>query len=214
MKAPNRINIVLADDHSVVRSGLRQFLDSTDDLKIVAEAATGKELLALLSKSIPDVVVLDISLPDLNGLELLKRIKRSQAGLPVLIFSMFSEDEFAVSAINAGAAGYLCKDSTPEQILTALRTVATGAHYVSPLLTEKLLRGSLGASKALPHEALSAREMSVMLLLSQGVALKQIGDQLFLSAKTVSTYRARILQKLGFHSNAEITRYVLEHKLG
>jgi two-component system invasion response regulator UvrY len=213
MKTPNRINVVLADDHSVVRSGLRQFLDSTEDLRMVAEAATGAELLDLLHNITPDVVMLDISLPDLDGLEVLRRIKLEKAALPVLIFSMFSEDEFAVSSINAGAAGYLCKDSTPEQILTALRTIAAGTHYVSPLLAEKLLLGSIASDKKLPHEVLSAREMSVMLMLGQGLHMTRIGEQLFLSVKTVSTYRARILQKLGFNSNAEIIRYVLEHKL-
>lgn len=208
------VSVLIADDHAVVRSGLRQFLASTEDIEIVAEAASGEELLALVQQGHSDVVLLDISLPDLNGLEVLKRLKQLQPGLPVLVFSMFSEDELALSALNNGASGYLCKDSPPEQILVALRKVATGARYVSPELAEKLLSGAVNPGKKLPHEILSPREMAVLLRLSNGVPLTKIGEQLHLSVKTVSTYRARILEKLDLHSNAEITRYVLEHKLG
>ena len=208
------LNVVVADDHAVVRSGLKQFLASTEDLAIVAEAASAQELFAVLERTACDVVLLDISLPDLNGLEVLKRIKRERPALPVLIFSMFSEDEFAVPAINDGAAGYLSKDSPPAQILAALRTVAGGAHYVSPALAERLLTGTASAGKKLPHETLSPREMRVMLLLSQGMPLTKIAGQLFLSVKTVSTYRSRLLEKLNLTSNADLIRYVLEHKLG
>lgn len=208
------IDVIVADDHAVVRSGLKQFLASTEDLQVVAEAATAEALFALLNKVSCDVILLDINLPDLNGLEALKRIKSKNANLPVLIFSIFSEDEFAVPAINDGASGYLSKDSSPDQILMALRTVATGAHYVSSTLAEKLLAGKLDTGTKLLHENLSHREMEVLLLLTQGTPLKKIADKMNLSVKTVSTYRTRILEKLGLHSNAEITRYVLEHKLG
>lgn len=208
------VDIVVVDDHAVVRSGLKQFLASTDDLQIVAEAATAEELFLLLDRQACDVLLLDISLPDLNGLEVLKRIKREKPGLPVLIFSMFSEDEFAMPALNDGASGYLGKDSAPAQILAALRTVAAGNHYISPRLAERLLAGTASLGKKLPHETLSPREMDVLLLLSRGMALKKIADQMDLSVKTVSTYRSRLLEKLGLHSNAEIARYVLEKKLG
>jgi DNA-binding NarL/FixJ family response regulator len=208
------VDIVVVDDHAVVRSGLKQFLASTEDLQIVAEAATAEEFFALLDKQACDVVLLDISLPDLNGLEVLKRIKREKPSLPVLIFSMFAEDEFAIPAINDGASGYLGKDSEPAQILAALRTVAAGNHYISPQLAERLLTGTASPGKKLPHEMLSPREMDVLLLLSRGMALKKIADQMDLSVKTVSTYRSRLLEKLGLHSNAEIARYVLEKKLG
>lgn len=208
------IDVIVADDHAVVRSGLRQFLASTEDIQIVAEAASAAELFALLQQVKCDVVLLDVSLPDLNGLEVLKRIKHEKPALPVLIFSMFAEDEFAVPAINDGAAGYLSKESPPGQILAALRTVASGAHYVGPALAEKLLNGTVSHGKKLPHETLSPREMSVLLALSQGMPLTRIASQLHLSVKTVSTYRSRILDKLDLHSNADLTRYVLEHKLG
>jgi DNA-binding NarL/FixJ family response regulator len=206
--------ILLVDDHSVVRSGIRQFLSGTDDLEVTAEAENGVEGLALALQGNVDVVVLDVTLPDINGLEVLKRIRRKKPDLPVLIFSMLSEDDFALPALGAGASGYLSKDSPPGDILAAIRTVANGARYVSPFLAEKLLAGSIITGQHSRHDALSWREMEVMLLLSKGVSLTNIGKQLHLSVKTVSTYRARILGKIGVESNAEVTRYVLEHKLG
>lgn len=206
--------ILIVDDHAVVRVGLRQFLADTADLKITGEAANGAEALAMVQKGAWDLVLLDMALPDLNGLEVLKRIKRARPELPVLIFSMFSEAEFAIPALDAGAAGYLNKDSPPHLMLSAIRTVVEGARYVSPTLAEKLLSGVASSGPRPPHEALSRREMEVLLLLSKGVSLTKIGETLFVSVKTVSTYRARVLEKLGVQSNAELTRYVLEHKLG
>ena len=207
-------NILIVDDHSVVRSGIRQFLAGTDDLVVTAEAATGQDGLAQALQGNFDVVVLDVTLPDINGLEVLKRIRRKKPALPVLIFSMLSEDDFAIPALGSGASGYLSKDSAPENILTAIRTVAGGARYVSPFLAEKLLSGNVAIGQSLPHDTLSWREMEVLLQLSKGVSLTNIGKQLHLSVKTVSTYRARILEKLSLASNAELTRYVLEQKLG
>ena len=206
--------ILIVDDHAVVRGGLRQFLANTDDLEIAAEAETGSDALALIAGGDWDLVLLDMSLPDLNGLEVLRRIKRLRPNLPVLIFSMFSEAEFAIPALDAGASGYLNKDSPPYQILAAIRTIVDGARYVSPNLAEQLLSGVVSNSSKAPHETLSRREMEVLLLLSEGVTLTRIGDTIHVSVKTVSTYRARILQKLGLQSNAELTRYVLQHKLG
>lgn len=206
--------ILIVDDHVVVRCGLRQFLANTDDLEIAGEAASGMEALALVNQGHWDLVLLDMSLPDLNGMEVLKRIKRARPDLPVLIFSMFSEGEFALPAIDAGAAGYLNKDSPPQQMLAAIRTVVGGTRYVSPTLTEQLLSGATNNGQRPPHEALSKREMEVLLLISKGVALTRIAESLELSVKTVSTYRTRILEKFGMESNAELTRYVLEQKLG
>ena len=206
--------ILIVDDHAVVRGGLRQFLANTDDLEIAAEAETGFDALALIPGGEWDLVLLDMSLPDLNGLEVLKRIKRMRPNLPVLVFSMFSEAEFAVPALDAGASGYLNKDSPPYQILAAIRTVIDGARYLSPSLAEQLLSGGTSSGPKALHETLSRREMEVLLLLSKGMALTQIGDSIHVSVKTVSTYRARILEKFGMRSNAELTRYVLQHKLG
>lgn len=208
------LKILLADDHAVVRGGIRKFLEATSDIEIVAEATTGAEALALVRERDWDVMLLDISLPDLDGIEVLKRVKRERPALPVLIFSMYSEDDFAVPAFDAGASGYLTKDSHPSQILTAIQTVASGASYVSPALTERLLAGTVCTGKRRLHETLSRREMEVLLMLSKGVQLTKIGEQLHLSVKTVSTYRGRVLEKLDVQSNAELTRYVLQHKLG
>jgi two-component system invasion response regulator UvrY len=206
--------ILIVDDHAVVRFGLRQFLAGTEDLEIAGEAAGGMEALALLNSASWDLVLLDMALPDLNGLEVLKRIKRERPNVPVLIFSMFSEAEFAIPALDAGASGYLNKDSPPHQILTAIRTVVDGARYISPTLAEKLLAGVTSSVHKAPHELLSRREMEVMLLLSKGVSLTKIGEVLCVSVKTVSTFRTRILAKIGVQSNAELTRYVMEQKLG
>jgi len=206
--------VLIVDDHAVVRGGLRQFLAGTDDLKITAEAATGAEAVDLVKGGEWSLVLLDIALPDLSGLEVLKRIKRLRPDLPVLIFSMFSEDEFAIPSLEAGASGYLNKDSPPSQILGAIRTVVDGARYISPTLAEKLLAGVAPAGRKLAHEALSPRETEVLLMLSKGTTLTRIGDSLHLSVKTVSTYRSRILEKLGVQSNAELTRYVIENRLG
>jgi two-component system, NarL family, invasion response regulator UvrY len=209
-----RARILIVDDHAVVRGGFRQFFEATSDLEVAGEAGTGAEALELIRTRGWDLVLLDISLPDLNGMAVLKRIRDERPDLPVLIFSMFSEEEFALSALNAGASGFLNKDSPPKQILSAIRSVLEGARYVSPTLAERLLAGSIASAKPLPHEALSPRELEVLLHLSKGVSLTRIAEVLNLSVKTVSTYRTRIMQKLGAESNAELVRYVLEHKLG
>ena len=208
------INILIVDDHAVVRSGIRQFLAGTDDLEVVAEAESGEAGLALVLQGNFDVIVLDVTLPDMNGLEVLKRIRRKKPKQPVLIFSMLAEDDFAIPALEVGASGYLSKDSAPDQILMAIRMVAGGGRYVSSSLAEKLLAGTVNKGQQASHDTLSWREMEVLLMLSRGVPLTGIGKQLHLSVKTVSTYRARILKKLGEESNAGLTRYVLEHKLG
>jgi DNA-binding NarL/FixJ family response regulator len=207
------INILIADDHQVVRSGLRQFLSNASDCKVAAETDKGEQALALLKQQPYDLVLLDIHLPDLHGLEVLRRIKNEFPDLPVLIFSMFPEEEYALQALSRGAAGYLMKDAGPQEILEAIHRAARGAKYLSPGLAEKLLAGSVAPPSKLPHEFLSNRELEVMLLTSKGRPLKDIADRLHLSPKTVSTYRARVLEKMGFSTNAELTRYVLEHKL-
>lgn len=208
------LEVVIADDHAVVRRGLEYLMATTGDIRIVGEAATGAELLTLMRQTTCDVVLLDVSLPDLDGLEVLRQLVARYPNLPVLIFSVHDEDEFATPALQAGAAGYVCKESPPEQLLQALRLVAHGHHYLSPEMMDKLLDDALPTGRALPHHALSRREMEVLIQLSHGVSLTDIGAQLYLSAKTVSTYRTRLLGKLGLQSNADLTRYVLEHHLG
>lgn len=206
--------ILIVDDHAVVRGGFRQFFAATPDLEVAGEASTGAEALELVRTHDWDLVLLDIALPDLNGMAVLKRIRDERPQVPVLIFSMFSEEEFALPAFNAGAAGFLNKDSPPKQILSAVRSVLEGGRYVSPTLAERLLAGSVAPVKPLPHEALSPRELEVLLHLSKGLSLTRIAEVLNVSVKTVSTYRTRVMEKLGAQSNAEMIRYVLEHKLG
>jgi DNA-binding NarL/FixJ family response regulator len=205
--------ILVADDHSVVRGGLKQFLSSAPDLEIAAEAESGRQAIEMVASQSFDLVLLDIALPDVDGLEVLRRIKGKFPNLPVLIFSMYPEEDYALAALNAGAAGYLMKDSDPDEILGAVRRAAKGARYLSPRLAERLLAGSVTTPDKLPHEALSAREFEVMLMVSRGKRLNEIGERLHLSPKTVSTYRARVLRKMGFTSNAELTRYVIDRKL-
>jgi two-component system invasion response regulator UvrY len=210
------LKILIADDHAVVRSGLRQFLSGVDDCCIAGEAATGHEALALVKAEHWDLLLLDLGLPDLDGLEVLRRVKREHPALPVLIFSMFAEDDYALPALEAGAAGYLPKDSDPQEVLNAIHRAGRDERYLSPYLTQRLLAGSLDSMGKLsrpPHAALSEREFAVMQRLSQGMTLIAIGEELSLSPKTVSTYRSRVMEKLGLCCNAELTRYVLEHKL-
>jgi DNA-binding NarL/FixJ family response regulator len=206
--------ILVVDDHAVVRSGIREFLAAKEGLEVVGEAATGAEALSIVRNQFLNVVLLDVSLPDVDGLELLKRIKFERPDVAVLMFSMYPEDDFAVHAIDAGASGYLNKGGPPGEILNAINAAANGSRYVSPALAERLLTGAVSPVKRSPHEKLSRREMEVLLHLSNGISLTKIGELLHLSVKTIGTYRGRILEKLNVRSNAELTRYVLLHKLG
>ena len=208
------LKILIADDHAVVRGGLRQFLADVPDCRIAGEAGSGQETLAMIQAQDWDLLLLDIGLPDLNGIEVLKRVKCAKPALPVLIFSMYAEDDYAMVALEAGATGYLPKDSPPVEILAAILRAGRGERYLSPALTEKLLAGTTPAGFKQPHDVLSRREFEIMCLLSRGMTLTAIGEALFLSPKTVSTYRTRVLTKLELDSNAALTRYVIEHKLG
>lgn len=207
------LKILIADDHAVVRGGLRQFLAGAEDYRIAGEASDGAETLALVEAEDWDLLLLDIGLPDINGLEVLKRIKQKRPALPVLMFSMYAEDDYAMAALEAGAAGYLPKDCAPDEILAAIRRAGRGERYLSPLLAEKLLAGTATTRKKALHDTLSERESKVMGLLSRGMPINAIGVALHLSPKTVSTYRTRVLEKLNLDNNAELTRYVIEHKL-
>jgi DNA-binding NarL/FixJ family response regulator len=206
--------ILIVDDHAIVGGGLKQFLGSIGGFEIAGQARTAKDGLEMLHTGHWDLLLLDIGLPDMNGIEVLKLVKRDKPDLPVLVFSMYAEDDYAMAALEAGAVGYLPKDSAPEEILAAIRRASSGERYLSPTLSDKLLRGSVRQASKLPHDSLSARELDVMRMLSKGVPLIEIADRLHLSPKTVSTYRARVLEKMGFCNNSEITRYVLTNKLG
>lgn len=208
------IRILIVDDHAIVGAGLKQFLSNVGGFEIAGQARTGAEALALVRAGSWDLLLLDIGLPDINGIEVLKTVKREQPGLAILVFSMYAEDDYAMVALEAGALGYLPKDSAPEEILAAIRRASSGERYLSPALANKLLEGSMHGVRRLPHEALSTRELDVMRMLSKGAPLTEIAERLHLSPKTVSTYRARLLEKMNFRNNSDITRYMMNHKLG
>lgn len=208
------IKILIVDDHAIVGAGLKQFLSSAGGFEVTGQAHSGAEALAMLHTGSWDLLLLDIGLPDMNGIEILKIVKREQPELPVLVFSMYAEDDFAMAALEAGAVGYLPKDSAPEEILSAIRRASSGERYLSPALADKLLNGSVRQAKKLPHESLSPRELDVMRMLGKGAPLTEIAERLHLSPKTVSTYRARILEKMQFGNNSDITRYILTYKIG
>jgi DNA-binding NarL/FixJ family response regulator len=206
--------IVIADDHSVVRKGLGQIILEAEDMTVVGEAASGDELLTVLRSCAFDVVVLDLSLGDRSGLDLLKHIKSEFPRLPVVILSMHPEDLFAVRALRAGASGYIEKNSAPEELLMAIRRVARGGTYVSAQIGEKIAADVVrGGAAVLPHERLSDRELEVLCRLGAGMSVTAIAHALNLSVKTVSTHRTRILAKTGLRDNADIVEYVISHGL-
>ena len=202
------IRVLLADDHSIVRDGLKRILAATTDIEVAGEAASGDQALALVKRGAYDVAMLDMSMPGLSGLDLIKRVKIEKPKLPILVLSMHAEAQYAARVLKAGASGYLNKDSASEQVIGAIRKVATGGVHIP----EAAAAGLLGASKA-PHDALSDREFEVLRLLVDGLGPTDIGERLHLSVKTVSTHKTRILEKLNLGSTAELVRYALEHKL-
>lgn len=205
--------ILLCDDHAVVRQGVRQLLVDNGVASDVVEAQTGAEALAAIERHAFDVALLDISLPDMNGVEVLKRAKRKAPRLPVLMFSMYGEDQYAVRSLKAGAAGYLAKTVDAAQMVGAIRQVAAGRKYVSPAMAEALAAYVLVDSEQLPHEKLSDREYQTLCMLASGQRLTDIARVLSLSVKTVSVYRTRLLEKMNLSSNAELTRYVMSNGL-
>ena len=207
------IKIIVVDDHQVVRQGLKKILEGTPDIRVTDEAGTGREFLDKLSRNKYDMALLDIFLPDRSGLELLKHLKTKKPGLPVLILSMYPEELYAVRTLKAGAAGYLNKASLSNELITAIRKVKSGRKYVSTSLAEKLAYDLEEDRRKPLHENLSDREYQVMCLIASGKTPTIIADELFLSVKTISTYRSRILQKMNMKNNAELTRYVIENKL-
>jgi DNA-binding NarL/FixJ family response regulator len=205
------IRVLLADDHAIVRDGLRRILAADTGFEVAGEAANGDEALALVRANDYDVVVLDMSMPGLSGIDLVKRLKMEKPKLRLLVLSMHGEQQYAVRALKAGASGYLTKDSAAEQLLGALRKVAAGGVHVSEVAAAGLVASSNGDGP--PHTRLSDREFEVLHLLAQGLSPTQIGERLHLSVKTVSTHKTRVLEKLGLGGTAELVRYALEHKL-
>jgi DNA-binding NarL/FixJ family response regulator len=206
-------NIIIVDDHPIVRQGLKQVLSEEPDMAMFGEAQNSQEVLELIRKQDWDIVVLDISMPGRGGLDVLKEIKHEQPKLPVLILSIHPEDQYAVRALRAGASGYLTKESAPEELVRAIRKILRGGKYVSSTLAEKMAFNlDMEAEKPL-HETLSDREYQVLLMIASGKTTSEIAEEMALSVKTVSTYRARILEKMKMKSNADLTYYVIKNNL-
>ncbi|MGO9377073.1 MAG: response regulator [Dissulfurispiraceae bacterium] len=207
------IRVLFVEDHAIVREGLKQILTDTNDIVVADETGDGEEALAKVRQRDFDIAVLDISMPGRSGLEILKEMKTIRPALPVLILSMYPEELYAIRALKGGAAGYLSKESAPTELITAIRKVSSGGKYVSPALAENLI-GNLGDDNGRPlHSKLSEREYQILCMIASGKTGKEIAAELRLSAKTVSTYRARVLEKMAMHSNAELTHYALQNGL-
>lgn len=207
-----KINVFLADDHRLFRDGLKRILGEAADIVVVGEAADGHEAVEKMRVGGWDVALLDVNMPGLNGLEVLKRIMNDDRKHQVLMLSTYHEDEYAIRAIRAGASAYLTKNSPTDLLISVIRRLANGGKYIDPQLAEKLLF-DLGPTSAMPHSTLSDRELHVLKLIAAGMSLTEISQKLALSSKTVSTYRARILEKMKMQNNAQLVRYVTEHKL-
>jgi DNA-binding NarL/FixJ family response regulator len=207
------IRIVIVDDHSIVRKGLISMFSDSGDIVCVAETRDGPEAMRALRQVECDAVVLDVSLPGKHGIEVLKQIKKEWPRLPVLMLSSHPEDQYAIRAMRAGASGYMNKSAAAEDLNGALRLVAAGRRYITPELAEQLADRVENPSDAPLHEKLSDREFQTLRMIGSGLSSTQIAERLFLSVKTVSVYRARLLEKLHLHTNAELTRYAIENDL-
>jgi two-component system, NarL family, invasion response regulator UvrY len=205
--------IVIVDDHAIVRKGLRQILADAPEMAVTAECADGQELLRQLEKEQFDLVLLDISMPGRNGIDLLKQVKGMRPDLPVLILSMHPEEQYAIRALKSGASGYITKESAPDELVKAIRKVSSGGVYVSSALAERLALALGSEGARLPHESLSDREYQILCLIASGRTVKEIAEHLSLSVKTISTYRTRMLAKMRMKSNAELSTYAIRNGL-
>lgn len=207
------IHILVADDHTVVRRGLVEIIDGEPDMKVVAQAASGRSVLRELEETSPDLIILDITMPDGGGMEVLRQLQNSRPATPVLVLSVHSEDQYAIRVLKAGAAGYLMKDCAPEELVEAIRRVAAGSRYITPYQAEKLADAVAGRESGQPHEVLSDREFQTLRLIGVGLSVSEIADELALSPKTVSTYRRRMMDKMSFATDADIIRYALDNDI-
>jgi DNA-binding NarL/FixJ family response regulator len=210
----NVISILLVDDHAIVRNGLKQILEKGGDMKIVAECASGGDALIWLREHKCDVILLDIAMPGMSGIDLLKQFnQKSSKKIPVLVISSYPEDQYAVRLIKVGASGYLNKECAPEEVVSAVRNVVSGKMHISPAVVQMLTNELNMPEGKLPHETLSNREYEIYMLIISAKTVKEIADATHLSSRTVSTYRTRILEKLCLRNNAELMRYAVEHHL-
>ena len=208
------IKVLLADDHSIVRAGLRRIVEESGDMEVVAEADDGREAIHLVQKTNPDVAVIDISMPGLDGLEVISQLQTLQPELPILVLTMHEEGQYVVRAIQAGAMGYLTKQSAPEQLVTAIRKINEGQRYITDEAAESLaLRVAKGSNGKSPLDSLSMRELQVLRRLAMGKTNREIARAYNISIKTVDTYRARLLKKLELRNNAELSRFAMQNRL-
>lgn len=208
-----KIKILIADDHAIVREGLKQIVSEEQDMFVAGEAENAARLMNLLQESEFSIVVLDINMPGKSGLEALKDIKQFYPDIPVLVLSMFTEDQYGLRAIKAGASGYLKKVSAPTELVAAIRKIIAGGKYINQSLAEKLAEKFGNTKKEMLHEKLSDREYQIMCNIALGKTAEEIAQDLSISINTVYTYRTRIFEKMSIRSNVELTQYVLQHKL-
>jgi two-component system, NarL family, invasion response regulator UvrY len=207
------INIAIIDDHAIVRTGLKQFLSEQVDMRVVAEGADGRAAVDIVRQGLANVLLLDLSMPDQNGVDALAAVRARAPELPVLVLSGFPEEHYATVMLKQGASGYLNKDCDPQEIVTAIRTVALGRKYITPAVAELLARNLGGDHTKAAHEKLSERELQVFLRLAKGETIGDIARSLSLSVKTVSTFRSRVMEKLGLQSNSDLTYYAMKNGL-
>ena len=207
------IRVAIVDDHALVRAGLRQFLSEHVDLRIVAECASAREVMDVVRQEAADVILLDISMPGQSGVDALQAIKARAPNLAVLILSSFPEEHYATTLLRQGAAGYLAKDCEPDEIVKAIRTVALGRRYITSGVAERLAADLAAPSPKAAHELLSEREFQVFLRLAKGETIGHMAESMSLSVKTVSTYRTRVMEKMGLASNSDLTYYALKNGL-
>ncbi|HEX5337430.1 MAG TPA: response regulator transcription factor [Gallionella sp.] len=207
------INILVADDHSLIRKGLKMLLEDSPDYRITGEAESGMQAIKMVREEHYDLVLLDISLPDKHGIDVLKQLKTEAPDLKVIVLSMYPEDLFGVRALKAGAVGYINKQSAPEKLISAIQHVMSGKKYISETLAEQLLSNVIGEAQEHQHQSLSNREYQTLCLMASGKSLTEISEIMLLSPKTVSVYRARMLEKMGFKNNAEAIHYAIKHHL-
>jgi len=207
------LKILIADDHAIVRQGLKQIVTETADMIVAGEASNGQELLNKIQENDYDVVVLDITMPGRDGIDVLKQLRSERPELPILMLSIHPEEQYALRALKAGASGYLTKESAPDELVVAIRKVSRGGKYISSSLAEKLAFELEVGHEQAPHETLSDREYHVMCLIASGKTVMEIAQELSLSEKTISTYRSRILEKMKMKNNAELTYYAIKNQL-
>jgi two-component system invasion response regulator UvrY len=207
------INILVVDDHALIRKGLKMLLEENPDFKVSGEAETGTKAIKMVRKQHFDLVLLDLSLPDKHGMDVLKQMKAEQPDIKIIVLSMYPEEQYGVRVLKAGAVGYVNKQAAPEKLIVAIQQVISGKTYISETMAEHLLNNLIGKSQELLHQSLSNREYQTLCLMSSGNSLTEISEIMMLSPKTVSVYRARMLEKMGFKNNAEAVHYAIAHTL-